>query len=114
MLDVQKEHCGVEIRIIGRQPHFRALRQQYSQITQVLHDQGSRVRATCGLHFHLLTPGLAEPVPEIVLANLWNLTRRYAPELRFMTSGGDQREALCRRRNYTSHLEMVKHSIPRP
>ncbi len=110
VLDVRKEHCGVEVRIIGRHPHFRALHQQYTQIMQLLQQQGSRARPTCGLHFHLLTPGLAEPVPEIILANLWNLTRRYAPELRYLTSGGEKREALCRRRNYTSHLEMVRHS----
>ncbi|MBN1659066.1 MAG: hypothetical protein JXA93_11715, partial [Anaerolineae bacterium] len=54
--------------------------------------------------------GLAEPMPEIILANVWNLTRRYAPELRFLTSGGDALEALCRRRNYCSHLEMVRHT----
>jgi hypothetical protein len=110
VLDVQPEHCGIEVRIIGRHPHFRALQQQYTEITHVLIANGARPRATCGLHFHLLTPGLAEPVPEIILANLWNLTRRYAPELKFITSGGDKREALCRRRNPNSHLEMVKHS----
>ncbi|MBE2199004.1 MAG: hypothetical protein IAE79_10370 [Anaerolinea sp.] len=110
VLDVQPEHCGVEIRIIGRHPHFHALHEQYQRIMTALHALGSRPRATCGLHFHLLTPGLAEPVPEIILANLWNLTRRYAPELRYLTSGGDRREALCRRRNYTSHVEMVRHS----
>lgn len=110
VLDVQPEHCGVEIRIIGRHPHFQALHQQYQRIMVLLKAHGSRPRSTCGLHFHLLTPGLAEPVPEIVLANLWNLTRRYAPELRFLTSTGDRREALCRRRNYTSHIEMVRHS----
>jgi hypothetical protein len=110
VLDVQKEHCGVEIRVIGRHPHFRALHQQYTAIMNVLKANGARPRSTCGLHFHLLTPTLAEPVPEIILANLWNLTRRYAPELKFITSGGDRREALCRRRNYNSHREMVRHS----
>lgn len=108
VLDVKAEHCGVEIRIIGRHPHFRAIQRQYATIMTGLLNSGARARPTCGLHFHLLTPGLAEPVPEIVLANLWNLTRRYAPELRFLTSGGDKPEALCRRRNHTSHLEMVK------
>jgi hypothetical protein len=49
-------------------------------------------------------------VPEIILANLWNLIRRYAPELKFLTSAGHKREALCRRRNHNSHLEMVRHS----
>jgi hypothetical protein len=58
----------------------------------------------------VLAVGLAEPVPEIILANVWNLTRRYAPHLRFLTSAGDQMTALCRRRNYTSHLELVRHT----
>ncbi|HEY84336.1 MAG TPA: hypothetical protein G4N96_04375, partial [Chloroflexi bacterium] len=42
--------------------------------------------------------------------NLWNLTRRYAPELKLITSGGNKREALCRRRNHNSHLEMARHT----
>jgi len=110
VLDVQKEHCGVEIRIIGRHPYVSTLKQQYDEIISVLKIYGARARSTCGLHFHLLTPDLAEPMPEIILANLWNLTRRYAPELKYMTSAGSAREALCRRRNYNSHLEMVRHS----
>jgi len=110
VLDVQTEHCGVEIRIIGRHPDFWALQRQYQQIMQHLLLLGARPRATCGLHFHVLTPGLAEPVPEVILANLWNLTRRYAPELKFITSGGDRWNGLCRRRNHNSHLELVHHS----
>jgi len=110
VLDVATEHCGIEIRIVGRQPHYRALYQQYHQIIAVLRANRARPRATCGMHFHLLTPGLAEPVPEIILANFWNLVRRYAPELKFLTSCGSKREALCRRRNHNSHLEMVRHS----
>ncbi len=108
VLDVITEHAGIEVRVIGRQPYFSALHKQYASILHVLLEQGGRPRATCGLHFHLLTPGLAEPVPEIILANTWNLVRRYAPELRFLTSGGDSLAALCRRRNYTSHMEMVR------
>ena len=73
-------------------------------------EKGGRARPTCGLHYHLLSPTLAEPVPEIILANLWNLVRRYSPELRYITSGGETRQGLCRRRNHTSHLEMVRHS----
>ncbi len=110
VLDVKTEHSGIEVRVIGRQPHFLALQRQYQTIMAVLKKHGARPRATCGLHFHLLTPGLAEPVPEIILANLWNLTRRYAPELKFMTGSGNKREALCRRRNHNSHLEMVRHT----
>jgi hypothetical protein len=107
VVNVSPEHCGIEIRVIGRQPYFRALQTQYLEITQALLSTGARARSTCGLHFHLITPTLAEPVPEIILANLWNFVRRYSPELRFLTSGGESRTALCRRRNYTSHIEMV-------
>ncbi|HHS97524.1 MAG TPA: hypothetical protein ENK08_06435 [Chloroflexi bacterium] len=108
VLDVVSEHCGLEIQVIGRQPFYPALVEQYRSILMPLLEQGVRARATCGLHFHLLTVGLSEPVPEIVLANVWNLTRRYAPFLKFLTSAGDRWEALCRRRNYNSHLEMVR------
>lgn len=110
VLDVKPEHCGVEIRIIGRQPHFRSLQHQYQGIMSLLLARNVRSRPTCGLHFHLLTPTLAEPVPEIILANLWNLTRRYGPELKFITSGGEHRNGLCRRRQHNSHLEFVRHS----
>ncbi|HEX2981838.1 MAG TPA: hypothetical protein VHO48_16375 [Anaerolineaceae bacterium] len=110
VLDVVPEHCGIELRVIGRQPYFPTLRQQYAAIFDVLNRAGGRPRSTCGLHFHLLAPGLAEPLPEIILANLWNLTRRYAPELKFITSCGETRQGLCRRRQYNSHVEMVRHS----
>ena len=107
VLDVVSEHCGLEIQVIGRQPYYPALLKQYRDIFALL-PEGIRARPTCGLHYHALAIGLAEPVPEIILANIWNLVRRYAPNLRFLTSAGASREALCRRRNYTSHLELVR------
>ncbi len=110
VFDVMTEHAGIEVRVIGRQPYFSALHKQYTAILRSLADNGGRPRSTCGLHYHLLAPGLGEPVPEIILANLWNLVRRYAPELRFITSGGVSREALTRHRTYCSHVEMVQHS----
>jgi len=110
VLGVIDEHCGVEIQVIGRQPYYPALSEQYHAILDPLLERRVRARATCGLHYHTLAIGLSEPVPEIVLANVWNLTRRYAPHLRYLTSAGDRPEALCRRRNYNSHLEMVRHT----
>ena len=109
VLDVVSEHCGVEIQVLGRQPYYPALVDQYRRLLAQL-PPGIRARPTCGLHYHVLAVGLAEPMPEIILANVWNLTRRYAPELRFLTSGGHAPETLCRRRNYCSHLEMVRHT----
>ncbi len=116
VLDIVSEHCGLEIQIIGRQPYYTALLEQYRAIFALL-PAGIRARPTCGLHFHALTPGLGEDVPVIVLGNLWNLVRRYAPELAFLTSGGASRSALRRRRNYNSHQELVKlspvpHTMP--
>ncbi len=108
VLDIQSEHCGVEIRVIGQHPSFKKLRRQYLGITNAVLKQGGRVKTTCGMHFHLLTPGFPDSVPAIILANLWNLVRRYAPELKFLCSTGNKREALCRRRNHSSHLELVK------
>ena len=110
VLDVQAEHCGIEIRVIGRHPYFEVFYNQFAHIFEVIHAEGGRARPTCGMHFHLLPIGLSEPIPEIILANVWNLVRRYAPNLKFITSAGDKPEALCRRRNHNSHLEMVKHT----
>jgi len=110
VLDVQKEHCGIEIRIIGRHPYFKALYEQFSYIFDIVQSEGGWTRPTCGMHFHILPIGLSEPVPEIILANIWNLTRRYAACLKFISSAGAKPEALCRRRNHNSHLEMIKHT----
>ncbi len=110
VLDVVTEHCGIEIQVIGQQPTYRALVSQFRFIVDPLVRDGARARSTCGLHFHLLAPDLRQNMPEIILANIWNLTRRYAPGLRFLTSTGDDRGALCRRRNYASHLELVRHT----
>ena len=110
VLDVVTEHCGIEIQIIGQQPAYRALLDQFRSIVGPLVRDGARARSTCGLHFHLLAPDLRHNMPEIILANIWNLTRRYAPGLRFLTSTGSDRNALCRRRNYASHLELVRHT----
>ena len=108
VLDVETEHCGAEIRLVGRYPHFVRLRKQHRHIIQVVKSLGGRVTSACGFHFHLLAPHIGEPVPQIILANLWNLTRRYAPELKFLTSAGAGRESICRRRNHNSHMEMVR------
>jgi len=110
VLDVAKEHCGAEVRIIGRYPYYDVLIDQYEHIISALLPLGIRARPTCGLHFHLLTTWFAHSIPEIVLANLWNLVRRYASFLKFIFSGGSSFEGLCRRRQHNSHLEFVRHT----
>ncbi|MCI5141252.1 MAG: hypothetical protein D3909_05900 [Candidatus Electrothrix sp. ATG1] len=106
--DVIKEHCGVEILVIGRHPHWDALLQQYNRIILPLLTEKIRMRPTCGLHFHILGTGLAEEVPEIILANLWNMARLFGPGLKFITSGGKNRQGLCRRRQHNAHQELMR------
>ncbi|MEN8258659.1 MAG: hypothetical protein ABFS09_12425 [Thermodesulfobacteriota bacterium] len=110
VFDITKEHCGIEIRVIGRHPHWDAQIDQYRQIIAPLWANQVRMRPTCGLHFHLLGVGLSEPVPEIILANFWNIMRRYAPGLKFLTSGGENLKCLCRRRQHNAHQEFMAQS----
>ncbi len=106
---VLKEHCGIEVLIIGRHPHWNSLVEQYLQIIYPLLEQEIRMRATCGFHFHLIQVGASEPIPEIILANFWNMCRLFAPGLKFLTSGGEKRDSLCRRRQHNAHQEFVKY-----
>lgn len=106
--DVIREHCGIEILVIGRHPHWDALLNQYNRIILPLLAEKIRMRPTCGLHFHILGTGLAEEVPEIILANLWNMARLFAPGLKFITSAGKNRQALCRRRQHNAHQEFMR------
>ncbi|MCW5214616.1 hypothetical protein VU13_04845, partial [Desulfobulbus sp. US5] len=106
--DVIREHCGIEILVIGRHPHWDALLNQYNRIILPLLAEKIRMRPTCGLHFHILGTGLAEEIPEIILANLWNIARLFAPGLKFITSAGENRQALCRRRQNNAHQEFMR------
>ena len=108
VFDVVKEHCGIELQIIGRHPHWEALVSQYDQILSGLLDKKIRMKYTCGLHFHMIGIGLSESIPDIVLANLWNIQRKYAPGLKFLTSAGFRPDGLCRRRQHNAHYEFMR------
>lgn len=110
VFNVVKEHCGIEIQIIGRHPHWESLVEQYSQIVLPLLERRIRMRPTCGLHFHLLQVGSSEDIPEIILANFWNICRKFAPGLKFLTSGGESRDGICRRRQHNAHQEFLSFS----
>lgn len=105
---VEKEHCGVEIKILGILPYWDILYSQFFNTISYVLSKGGRVKSTCGLHFHVLITEKRTRIPEIILANVWNITRRYAPFLKFLTCTGETIEGLCRRRNHNSHLEFVK------
>lgn len=107
VFDVVKEHCGIELQVIGRHPHWNSLLEQYKKIISILLDKKVRMKPTCGLHFHLIGVGLSESIPEIILANLWNLIRRHAPGLKFLFSGGNVKEGICRRRQHNAYQEFL-------
>lgn len=46
VLDLISEHCGLEIQIVGRQPYYAALAEQYHQILDLV-PVGVRARPTC-------------------------------------------------------------------
>ncbi len=108
VFNVIKEHCGIEILITGRHPHWSTLVDQYRRIIVPLLRHKIRMRPTCGFHFHLLQVETAEHIPEIILANFWNMSRLFAPALKFLTSGGKTRDALCRRRQHNAHQEFIR------
>ncbi len=110
IFDVIKEHCGIEIQVIGRHPHWNSLLEQYRKVISILWDKKVRMKPTCGLHFHLIGVGLSESIPEIILANMWNLIRRHAPGLKYLFSGGNVPEGLCRRRQHNAHQEFFSFS----
>jgi hypothetical protein len=110
VFDIVKEHCGIEVQVIGRHPHWDALLKQYCQIATFLLENKVRIRPTCGLHYHLIGIGLAESLPEIILANLWNMARKYAPGLKYITSGGETWNGICRRRQHNAHQEFMRQS----
>lgn len=109
VFDVVSEHCGIEIQVIGRKPYYPALLDQFKEILAVIKEYNMRIRATCGMHLHLIPIGIQEPVPAIILANVWNLTVKYAANLKYITSGGESFDALTRRRQHNSYLEMVNY-----
>ncbi|EIC22071.1 hypothetical protein [Thiorhodovibrio frisius] len=110
IFDVVKEHCGVEMQVIGRHPQWNSLMEQYRQIIDILLEEKMRMRQTCGLHFHLIAVGLSERIPQIILANLWNLVRKHAPGLKYLFSGGDVSSGMCRRRQHNAHQEFMEHA----
>ena len=61
---VEKEHCGVEIKILGILPYWDILYSQFSDTISFVLNKGGRVKSTCGLHFHVLLPEKNMIIPE--------------------------------------------------
>jgi hypothetical protein len=110
-LDVIKDGSlpggGIEVPTVGRRVHWQSFYQMCQGILDPIVARGGFVNERCGQHFHVLAGyfkknvhqkinELEEPLPEIVLANLHQLHRRYELAMFWMMSGGERMENLTR------------------
>lgn len=88
---------GVEVTTCGRRFDVDRFNKQNEHILGVMRHYGGYVDGHCGAHIHTLLsytgkPGrhfnteIEEPIPQIIMANLHQITRRFAPELFWITS----------------------------
>ena len=103
VLTVSREHTGLEVKVIGQVPVYDHFIRQIHTVITTLQEMGCEPDGTCGMHYHLLAVNTGYELPAIVAANIWNLTRWYAPALRFLTSGGTALETLTRQCGYCDH-----------
>lgn len=111
ILEVKKDNSlqhngGIEIPTVGRRVHWNSFYRMCKEILDPIVGRGGYVNERCGQHFHVLAgyfkqgPGgisdLEESLPEIVLANLHQLHRRYELAMFWMMSGGNRMEHLTR------------------
>jgi hypothetical protein len=110
-LDVIKDGSlvggGIEIPTVGRRVHWQSFYNMCQGIIDPIVGRGGFVNERCGQHFHVLAgyfkknvgqriSELEQPLPEIVLANLHQLNRRYELAMFWMMSAGNQMEHLTR------------------
>lgn len=89
---------GVEICTVGRRINFIDLYVQYKTITDAMINKEFKVDERCGLHSHMLFSyyehdqnELEKPIPGIIMKNFFQLLRRYAPALVWITSSNFSR-----------------------
>jgi hypothetical protein len=91
------------VKVIGQVPIYAHFIRQIQTIIEALREMGCRPDGSCGMHYHLIAVNTGYELPAIVVANIWNLTRWYAPALRFLTSGGTAVQTLTRQCAYCDH-----------
>ncbi len=100
---------GVELISTGRRPTFSTLYKTTKDMLDTAKEQGGFIDERCGIHIHMLAgyyPSennkrqvaneLERPMPQIILANLHQMVRRYQAALVWMTSCLDSKISLTR------------------
>jgi hypothetical protein len=114
ILEVKKDNSlinngGIEIPTVGRRVHWNSFYQMCSDIVLPIKERGGFVNERCGQHYHVLAgyfggrrlggravSELEKSIPEIVLANLHQLHRRYELAMFWIMSAGSKPESLTR------------------
>jgi len=114
-LEVKKDgslinNGGIEVPTVGRRVHWNSFYRMCTAIITPIADRGGYINERCGQHFHLLAgyfgsgragedgsiSELEEPMPEIILANMHQLYRRYELAMFWIMSSGENMETLTR------------------
>lgn len=112
-LEVKKDNSlinngGIEIPTVGRRVHWNSFYRMCKEIIDPIVARGGFVNERCGQHYHILAgyfgsqrigravSELEQPIPEIVLANLHQLHRRYELAMFWIMSAGDRLETMTR------------------
>jgi hypothetical protein len=104
---------GIEIITTGRRFTYQSMYNMTKDIVDFSLENGAYVNCRCGLHFHILAgwldrealypskggeeySELEKPMPDVILANLHQLYRRFSAAIVWLTSTGDSKEHLTR------------------
>lgn len=113
VLEVKKDNSlldngGMEIPTVGRRVHWASFYRMSKEIIDASLARGAYVNERSGQHYHILAgyfegggrseaiSELERPMPEIILANLHQLHRRYELAMFWITSAGDTYQHLTR------------------
>lgn len=97
---------GVEVTTVGKRVDYRSYYEMLKKIIDLAFSKNAYVNERCSIHVHLLldyykkfhkkdkeprvnTSELEKPVPQIILANFWQLIRKYQNALVWMGMGLD-------------------------
>lgn len=114
-LEVKKDNSlinngGIEVPTVGRRVHWNSFYKMCQDILTPIVERGGFVNERCGQHYHVLAgyfdeqsgirgryvSEMEEPLPEIILANLHQLHRRYQLAMYWIMSAGTVPEHLTR------------------
>ncbi len=115
VLEVKKDNSlanngGIEVPTVGRRVHWNSFYRMCKEIIDPIVERGGFINERCGQHYHVLAgyfgPGegrlgramseLEQPIPEIIVANLHQLHRRYELAMFWIMSSGKSMDTLTR------------------